>query len=158
MWAYFSAHVYEDSSLAELASKQPPASLRPRPTPATTLSSRLPLVPAASVVPSADNEVASTGPIYEDIDRMCSYRGYPPDLQQKSPQQLPSAASGSGGLNEDYYNLSGGSSPRNKSSNRYVLKRPFLQKIMQNQIYIFFFQWRQFWRHSIEAAYNVTGL
>ena len=138
MWAYFSAHVYEDSSLAELASKQPPTSLRPRPTPATTLSSRLPLVPAASVVPSADNEVASTGPIYEDIDRMCSYRGYPPDLQQKSPQQLPSAASGSGGLNEDYYNLSGGSSPRNKSSNRYVLKRPFLQKITQNQIYIFF--------------------
>jgi len=103
--------------LAELASKQPPTSLRPRPTPATTLSSRLPLVPAASVVPSADNEVASTGPIYEDIDRMCSYRGYPPDLQQKSPQQLPSAASGSGGLNEDYYNLSVGSSPRNKSSN-----------------------------------------
>ena len=125
--------------MAELASKQPPTSLRPRPTPATTLSSRLPLVPAASVVPSADNEVASTGPIYEDIDRMCSYRGYPPDLQQKSPQQLPSAASGSGGLNEDYYNLSGGSSPRNKSSNRYVFqRRPLLQKIMQNEIYVFF--------------------
>ena len=124
--------------MAELASKQPPTSLRPRPTPATTLSSRLPLVPAASVVPSADNEVASTGPIYEDIDRMCSYRGYPPDLQQKSPQQLPSAASGSGGLNEDYYNLSGGSSPRNKSSNRYVIKKmPLLQKIMQNEIYVF---------------------
>ena len=122
--------------MAELASKQPPASLRPRPTPATTLSSRLPLVPAATV-PSADNEVASTGPIYEDIDRMCSYRGYPPqpDLQQKSPQ-LPSAASGSGGLNEDYYNLSGGSSPRNKSSNRYVPKRQFFPQITQNDTYV----------------------
>ena len=44
---------------------------------------------------AADNDIG--GPIYEDIDRMCSYRGYPPD---------------------SYYNLSGGSSPRNKSSNR----------------------------------------
>ena len=48
---------------------------------------------------------------------MCSYRGYPPDLQQKSPQQPPAVSSG---LNEDYYNLSGGSSPRNKSSNSEV--------------------------------------
>ena len=118
-----------------------------------TSSARLPVVPQASVVvPSADNEVAMAsttgGPIYEDIDRMCSYRGYPPDLQQpqKSPQQQQqqqpthsttqagsphaqqlhhSAASssstgGSAGLHEDYYNLSGGSSPRNKSSNSEV--------------------------------------
>ena len=63
---------------------------------------------------------------------MCSYRGYPPqpDLQQKSPQ-LPSAASGSGGLNEDYYNLSGGSSPRNKSSNRYVKKRASFRNLLK---------------------------
>ena len=130
--------------MTKLASKQhggPTSSSRP-----ITSSTRLPVVPQASVVaPSADNEVAmaSTGPIYEDIDRMCSYRGYPPDLQQpqKSPQQQPthstcagsphaqqlhhSAASssstgGSAGLHEDYYNLSGGSSPRNKSSNSEV--------------------------------------
>ena len=116
----------------------------------------MPVVPQASVIvpPSADNEVAMAsmagGPIYEDIDRMCSYRGYPPDLQQQQPQNSPqqptqsmqagiphaqqlhhSAASSSnstggsgsaaGGLNhEDYYNLSGGSSPRNKSSNSEV--------------------------------------
>ena len=70
------------------------SSLRPQLLPS---SRRLPLT-QKTVSPAADNEVGGCmGPIYEDIDRMCSYRGYPPD---------------------SYYNLSGGSSPRNKSSNR----------------------------------------
>lgn len=69
------------------------SSLRPQLLPS---SRRLPLT-QKTVSPAADNEVGGCmGPIYEDIDRMCSYRGYPPD---------------------SYYNLSGGSSPRNKSSN-----------------------------------------
>ena len=70
------------------------SSLRPQLQPSTR---RLPAT-QKTVSPAADNEVGGCmGPIYEDIDRMCSYRGYPPD---------------------SYYNLSGGSSPRNKSSNR----------------------------------------
>ena len=71
------------------------SSLRPQLLPS---SRRLPASSQKIVSPAADNEVGGCmGPIYEDIDRMCSYRGYPPD---------------------SYYNLSGGSSPRNKSSNR----------------------------------------
>ena len=118
------------TTTTNLASKQqsrlrPTAAASARPLPTTTIP------PPVPMPPSADNEVAcSTGPIYEDIDRMCSYRGYPPlppDLQQKSPQ--PVAASSSAGLNgsnDDYYNLSGGSSPRNKSSNRYVICMKYL--------------------------------
>lgn len=66
---------------------------------------------------AADNDIG--GPIYEDIDRMCSYRGYPP------PGTATNSNNTSGGLigplassSDSYYNLSGGSSsPRNKSSN-----------------------------------------
>lgn len=59
-----------------------------------------------------ENDICG-GPIYEDIDRMCSYRGYPPTQQQPS-----ALASEAGTTSDSYYNLSGGSSsPRNKSSN-----------------------------------------
>merc|ERR1712223_1897295 len=64
---------------------------------------------------TVDNEVG--GPIYEDIDRMCSYRGYPPGTTSNST----TTSGGIGPLDsssDSYYNLSGGSSsPRNKISN-----------------------------------------
>lgn len=62
---------------------------------------------------SVDNNEVGVGPIYEDIDRMCSYRGHPMAASTKPPTSE----------SPDYYNLtntSGGSSPRNKSSNSEV--------------------------------------
>ena len=35
---------------------------------------------------AADNDIG--GPIYEDIDRMCSYRGYPPPGKDNKYQRL----------------------------------------------------------------------
>jgi hypothetical protein len=35
-----------------------------------------------------DDETSSTGPIYEDIDRMCSYRGPPPVRKRVVPRAV----------------------------------------------------------------------
>jgi hypothetical protein len=109
-------HVYEDGS-SHLEWYQPHQSPHP--------GLRLPPRPAARMPPpqqqvaaAVNNGVAAAnlaGPIYEDIDRMCSYRGYPPELLRPPPQTTTT-----NGDPPDYYNLtnnSGGSSPRNKSSN-----------------------------------------
>ena len=93
----------ETAKSSQPASWYDNSSLRPQllPPPSRRLPPPASMASVASqktVSPAADNEVGGCmGPIYEDIDRMCSYTGYPPD---------------------SYYNLSGGSSPRNKSSNR----------------------------------------
>ena len=85
---------YDNSSLRPQLLPSP----RRLPQPASMAMATASVASQKMVSPAADNEVGGCmGPIYEDIDRMCSYTGYPPD---------------------SYYNLSGGSSPRNKSSNR----------------------------------------
>lgn len=72
----------------------------------------------------------SEAPIYEDIDRMCSYRGYPPPTQQNVAEAN----------SDSYYNLSGGSSsPRNNSSDyeKQPPQQPREAKAPKNSMYYY---------------------
>ncbi len=69
-------HLYEPE---ELKWSRTPASTRKK------KSARSPRPPVRiPPQPQIQNQNQMPGPIYEDIDRMCSYRGYPPDFLRPS--------------------------------------------------------------------------